>query len=132
MKVTVEKEVRRIVIDGQTDDVLQVLGEIHEIIHEVKKQEHERSQAKMWSEDIQWMHKTGEKFEEYNSDLNARIELAYRQRKPSVIFENRGEKYQIDFDAMTMEDAHSIVTEVRRIDLRKGTCSIRINSYNIT
>lgn len=132
VKVTVEKEVRRIVIDGQTDDVLQVLGEILEIIHEVKKQEDERNQAKMWSEDIQWMHKTGEKFEEYNSDLNARIELAYRQRKPSVIFENGGEKYQIDFDAMTMEDAHSIVTEVRRIDLRKGTCSIHINSYNIT
>ena len=129
VKVTVEKEVRRIVIDGQTDDVLQVMGDIHGIIHEVKRQEHERSQAEVLSQDIQWMHKTGEKFEKYDTDLNARIELAYYQRKQSVIFENGGEKYEIDFGTMTVKDAHSIVTEVRRIDLRKGTCSIHINSY---
>ena len=37
VEVTVEKQVERIVLDGQSEDILQVLGEIHEILHEVKK-----------------------------------------------------------------------------------------------
>ncbi len=121
VKVTVEQEVNRIVVDGQIDDILQVIVEIHEILHQVKKEEHERSHAEVLSEDIQWMYKSKGNFEEYDSSLNAQIELAYRQMIPSVIIERDGEQYQIDFDAMTQKDEHNIVTEVRRIDHRKGT-----------
>lgn len=118
VNITVEKAVNRIVVDGQSEDILQVVLEMHKILNEVQK---ERSHAEVLSEDIRWMHKFEGKFEEYDSNLNAQIELAYRQKKPSVIIEKGGKQYQIDFGAMTQEDELNNVIEVRRIDLRKGT-----------
>ena len=124
VKITVEKEVDRIVVHGQIDEILQVMVEIHKILHEVEKEEHERSRAEVLSEDIQWMYKSTEgKFEEYDNSLKAQIELAYRQTKQKVIIEKDGEPYLIDFGAMTQEDGYRKVTEVRRIDRRKGTCT---------
>ena len=52
-----EKQVKRIVLDGQSEDILQVVGEIHEILHEVKENEHERNHAEVLSKDVQWKYK---------------------------------------------------------------------------
>ncbi|KAL9974244.1 hypothetical protein ACROYT_G011259 [Oculina patagonica] len=117
VKITVEHE--HIVVDGQLDDIVQVISEIHEMLHEVEKEEHERSQAEVLSVDIQWMYKSKGKFEEYDSRLKAQIELAFRQKKQSVFIEKDGKQYLIDYRAMTQEDAYHNVTDVRRIDLRK-------------
>jgi len=121
IEVTVEKEVERIILNGQYEDILQVFGEIHEILHEVKRNEHERSHAEALSKDIQWKYKDGEKFENYESDINAQIELAYQQNKSSVIIMRDEEEYKISFHAMTEEDEDRNTNEVRRTDLRKGT-----------
>ena len=74
----------------------------------------------MMSKDIQWKYKTKGKFEDYESHLNAQIELAYHQKKSSVTVVRGEEKYKIVFADMTEEDEYSNITEVRRIDLRKG------------
>lgn len=121
VEVNVEKQVERIVLDGQADDVLQVFGEIHEILHEVKKNEHERSHAEMLSKDVQWKYRENETFEDYESEVNAQIELAYQQKKTKVMIMRDDEKHSIDFDAMTENDEDGNTNEVRRIDLRKGT-----------
>ena len=121
VEVAVEKEVERIVLDGQYEDILQVFGDIHEILHEVKKDEHERTQAEVLSKDIQWKYEDNGKFEDYEGDANARIELAYQQKRPSVKITIDEEEYKISFDDMTQEDEYSNVSEIRRVDLRKGT-----------
>ena len=121
VEVTVEKQVERIVLDGQSEDILQVVGEIHEILHEVKENEHERSHAEVLSKDVQWKYIKKGKFEDYESEANAKIELAYQQKKSYVSITCDGEEYKIRFDAMTEEDEEGYTTKVRRIDLRKGT-----------
>lgn len=121
VEVTVEKQVKRIVLDGQSEDILQVVGEIHEILHEVKKNEHERNHAEVLSKDVQWKYKDKGKFEDYESDVNAKIELAYQQKKLYVSILCGEKECMIRFHAMTEEDEDGNTTEVRRIDLRKGT-----------
>lgn len=62
-----------------------------------------------------------EEFKEYNSDLNAEIELAYRGKRPSIVFTRGEETVEISFGSMTEQDEYGNVTaEVRRLDRRKG------------
>ena len=120
VEVTVEIEVERILVDGQSDDILQVVGEVHAILHEVKKNEHERSHAEVLSKDVQWKYKFKGNFEDYGGDLNAQIEVAYQEKRSSVVVIQDEKRYEIKFDTMTEEDESNNITEVRRIDLRKG------------
>ena len=120
VKACVEKEIGRIVVRGQTGDILDVVGEIHKILHQVKADEHERERAEALSKDIQWMYKdvdTGT-FEDYEPQTNAKIEAAYDKKKPVVVIE--GGRYKIDFHSMTEKDIHGHggVTDVKRLDRR--------------
>lgn len=121
VQLTVEKEVERIVIDGQYEDVLQVFGEILELLHEVEKDKHERNHAEMLSKDIQWKYEEDGTFEDYNGNLNAQIELAFQRNKSKIVIQMDEENYTLKFDTMTMEDEEGIAIDVKRIDLRKGT-----------
>ena len=116
VKACVEKEVGRIVVRGQTGDILDVAGEIHKILHQVKEDEHERKQAESLSKDVQWMYKDRGTFVDYEPCVNAKIEAAYDQKKTRVIIE--GGRHEIDFNSMTEKDIDGGVTEVRRIDRR--------------
>ena len=120
VELKVEREVDRIVIDGQYEDVLQVFGEILELLHEVEKVKHERNHAEMLSKDIQWKYDDNGTFEDYEGDLNAQIELIFQKNKTCIAIQMDETDYRINFDTMTMEDEYGNVSEVKRIDLRKG------------
>ena len=133
VQLTVEKEVERIVIDGQYEDVLQVFGEILELLHEVEKDKHERNHAEMLSKDIQWKYEEDGTFEDYDGNLNAQIELAFQKNKSKIEIQMDEENYTVKFDTMTMEDEEGIATSVKRIDLRKGTmtaCALSVSLNN--
>lgn len=119
VKATVEKEVDRIEVCGQPEDILNVMGEILEIIHQINTDENERIRAEVLSKDIQWKYKIGDKFEEYDSHLNTQIELAYSQRKKSVVILQDRQRYNINFDKMTETDESGNSSEIKRVD-RKG------------
>ena len=53
VKASVESTVGRIVINGQTGDILDAVGEIHKLLDQVKEEE-ERKTAKAMSKLIQW------------------------------------------------------------------------------
>ena len=53
VKASVESTVGRIVINGQTGDILDAVGEIHKLLDQVKEEE-ERKIAKAMSKLIQW------------------------------------------------------------------------------
>ena len=135
VQLTVEKELERIVIDGQYGDVLQVFGEILELLHEVEKDKHERNRAEMLSKDIQeiqWKYEEDGTFEEYDGNLNAQIELAFQKNKSKIEIQMYEENYTVKFDTMTMEDERGIATDVKRIDLHKGTmtaCALSISEF---
>lgn len=121
VSVSVEEYVGRIVIRGQPSDILNVSSEIHTILHNLKEEEHERRRAEALSKDIRWMNHDGDKFVEYGSLINAKIEAAHCQKKPGVtITSEEEEDFQIDFSSMTMTDPRGVATSVQRIDLRKG------------
>lgn len=133
VQLTVEKEVERIVMDGRYEDVLQVFGEILELLHEVEKDKHERNHAEMLSKDIQWKHEEDGTFEDYDGNLNAQIELAFQKNKSKIEIQMDEENYTVKFDTMTMEDEGGVATEVKRIDLRKGTmtaCALSVSLNN--
>ena len=134
VQLTVEKEVERIVIDGQYEDVLQVFGEILELLHEVEKDKHERNHAEMLSKDIQWKYEEDGTFEDYDGNLNAQIELAFQKDKSKIEIQMDEENYTVKFDTMTMEDEGGMIaTNVKRIDLHKGTmtaCALSLSLNN--
>ena len=121
VSVTVEKAVGRILVRGQSGDILEVVGEIHKILHHLREEEHERKRAEALSKDIQWMYSDGTNFVHYGSHINAMIELAYHDNETAAtITSEEGDDFEIDFKSMTEKDAHGNTTKVQRVDLRKG------------
>lgn len=116
VQVDVKKEEGLIVVNGLSDDIRQVVTEIYEMLQGLEN----HYLAEMVSKGIQWKYETKGNFEEYESHLNAQIELAYHQKNSSVTVIRCEEKYKIVFKDMTEEDKDGNVSEVRRIDLRKG------------
>lgn len=120
VQATVEKEVDRIELRGQPEDILSVMGDVHELLDKIKTDEHERIRAEVVSKDIQWRYKIGDKFVEYEKHLNVEIELAYHQNRKTMTIHQDGEQYKISFVDMTEEDENGQRTEIKRIDSRKG------------
>lgn len=120
VEATVEKEADRIELRGQPEDILSVMGDIHELLDKIKTDEHERIRAEVVSKDIQWKYKIGDKLVEYDSETNAQIELAYHQKRKMTTIHQDGEQYKISFVNMTEEDENGQRTEIKRIDSRKG------------
>ena len=120
VEVTVEKEVDRIELRGQPEDILSVMGDIHELLDKIKTDEHERIRAQVVSKDIQWKYKIGDTFLEYESHLNAQIELGFHQKRKTMTILQDGEQYKISFVDMTEEDENGQRTDIKRIDSRKG------------
>ena len=135
-KVQIEKKVGRIEILGNSEDILAVIAQIHEILHEVKEDEHKRDRAEMLSKDVEWEYEDGTKFEKYPSEINAEIESAYLANKPEVQFfiGNQSElhTYTIDFAAMEeMDLQNGFATRVRRRDHRKGKITNRKSTFHL-
>ena len=120
VKVTVEREVDRIEVCGQPEDILNVYEEILEILHRIKVDENERIRAEGLSKDIQWKHRIGDRFEEYDSRVNTQIEVAFSHNKKSVIVIQDGEKYSKNFDDIIEQDESGNSTEIKGMDFRKG------------
>ena len=121
VSILVENAVGRIIVRGQSGDILNVSGEIYKILHQLTEEEHERKRAEAISKDIQWMYRDGSNFVHYGSHVNAKIEIAYDEKKPTVIItSDDGEDYEIDFKKMTKTDDYGNEIKVQRVDLRKG------------
>ena len=120
VEAIVEKEADRIELRGQPEDILSVMGDIHELLDKIKTEEHERIRAEVVSKDIQWKYKIGNTFVEYESHLNAQIEFAYHQKRKTIAIHQDGEQYKISFVDMTEEDENGQRTEIKRADSRKG------------
>lgn len=119
--VSVEKAVARIVVSGQSDDILDVVGEIHKILHQLQEEQHERKRAEALSKDIQWLYNDGSNFVPFENHVNAMIETAFDGKKSSVIITSEDEEdYEIDFNDMIMRGIRGNVIDVRRFDRRKG------------
>jgi len=128
----VEKEVERILVQGQSEDILNVVVEIHDMLHQLRKEELERKRAEALSKDIQWMYNDGTNFVPYERHINGEIEVAHHDGKKTVtITSEEGIYFLVDFSTMEEKDAYgTIITEVKRVD-RKSKIICRINN-NLT
>jgi len=118
VSVSVEKIAERIVVQGQSEDILNVVGEIHEMLHQLREEKHERKRAEALSKDVEWMYSDGTNFVPYESNLNARIELAHHDEKKAVIITSEeGDDFLVDFITMRAKDPNgTIIAEVKRVD----------------
>ena len=115
VKASIERTVGRIVINGQTDDILDAMGDIHKLLDQVKEEEEELKTAEALSKVTQWMFKNcdTDSFEPFDLLVNAKIEAAYNKNKPAVDIANG--TCRVDFKAMVMKEIQgSDVTEVQR------------------
>ena len=93
------------------------------MLSQIREEQHERKRAEALSKDIQWMYSDGSDLVQYESALNAKIELAYHDKKTAVTITSEGEDFEINFKTMQEKDTYGNTTEVQRIDLRKGNKS---------
>ncbi|XP_068692521.1 protein mono-ADP-ribosyltransferase PARP14-like isoform X2 [Montipora foliosa] len=116
VKATVEKEVGRIMVSGQTEDILNAIGEVHTLLDRVKEEEDKRKQAEVLSKVIQWRYQNGDTdaFEPFEPLVNAKIEAAYDKKKSGV--EIGDGHCRIDFKLMNMEIRGYGVTDVQRVN----------------
>ncbi|XP_022787787.1 poly [ADP-ribose] polymerase 14-like [Stylophora pistillata] len=114
VKAVVEKEFDRIELCGQIEDILIVTSEIHELLDQIKKDENERFRAEILSKNVQWKFKLGNRFLNYESDLNTKIEIAYQENKGTVTVVQEGELYEISFLAMKETSQNGQSTEIKR------------------
>ena len=128
VSVSVEKIVERIVVRGQSDDILYVVGEIHKMLYQLREEEHERKRADALSKDIQWIYSDGTNFVPYESQANAKIELAYHDEKDTVkLTSEEGDDYKVDFTTMQAKDAYgTIISQIKRVD-KKSKIIYQIN-----
>ena len=121
VSVSVEEMVGRVVVSGQPDDIVNVLGEIHKMLSQIREEQHERKRAEALSKDIQWMYRDGTDLVHYESHVNAKIELAYHDKKTAVIIPSEeGGVCEINFKTMQEKDQDGNITKVQRVDLSKG------------
>ena len=120
VKATLEKEVGRIVVSGQTDDILNAMGEVYTLLDHVKEEEDERKKAEVLSKVIQWMYKNGDTdaFENFEPLENAKIEAAFDKKKSGIEIADR--HCRIDFKLMNMEIRGYGVTDVQRVNHSKS------------
>lgn len=111
-----EKELDRIELCGQLEDILKVVSDIHDLLDEIKKDEHERFRAEVISKNVQWKYKLGDRFQNYESDLNTKIELAYQDNRRTVTIAQHGEPYEISFLAMTETASNGHSAEIKRVN----------------
>ena len=133
-EVQIEKKVGRIELLGNSEDILEVSVQIHEILDELKEDEHKRDRAEMLAKHAEWEYSNGGKFEKYPTEINAEIESAYLAKKREVKFSmaegSELHTYTIDFKANKETDhENGFVTDVRRRDHRKGKIISRKSTF---
>ncbi|XP_028392657.1 protein mono-ADP-ribosyltransferase PARP14-like [Dendronephthya gigantea] len=127
VRITVNKELNRILVAGHSDDVSKMNFEIMRILTGIRDAEKEKEKAalqdevaEMVSQGVQWysVDPTSDDLEEYDKHTNAMIEKAYSKQEKSVIFFD-DEKYEIVFKQMQETNlAKNETKKVIRKDLK--------------
>jgi O-acetyl-ADP-ribose deacetylase (regulator of RNase III)/phosphoribosyl-ATP pyrophosphohydrolase len=128
VKVTIDKDVNRIIVFGHGDDISKTFDQIHKILRGIGEEEKEKEKAALhadWAEvvsqAVQWFYfdPVNGDHEEYDKQTNAMIEKAYSKKEKSVIFFLGNENCEIVFDDMqeTNLDTNEVI-EVIRKDLK--------------
>jgi O-acetyl-ADP-ribose deacetylase (regulator of RNase III) len=109
VKVTIEKELNRIVVVGHSYDIFKTSGEIYKLLKRIGEQGKEKEKAALLadsaetiSQGVQWffIDRTCGDHYEYDKQTSAIIERAYIKKEKSVIFLVDDEQYEIVFDKM--------------------------------
>ena len=121
VSIVIEQRVSRIVVRGQTEDLLEVVTTISEIVSQSLVDEHARGFAELLSQSVQWYYMENGEMEPYPSDTNARIEQSFHNKDSSVSFTLEDENYKIVFKDMKETHLDSgDTTKVTRKEIGKG------------
>lgn len=120
VEVSVEKSVGRIIAHGQSDDLLEVVGEIHKILQHITEEEHKRKRAEALAKDIEWMFDDGNQMVAFDNEINMQIEIAHQDQKSIVTIESEDGDLKFNLKTMMMKDPYGDTSKIERVDLRKG------------
>ena len=125
IKVTIQKELNRIIVVGHGDDISKTFPEIFKLLKRIGEEEKEKERAawnadlaEMVSQGVQWfcVDPTSGDHEEYDKQTNVIVEKAYSKKEKSVIFFLDDEQCEIVFDKMeeTNLDTKETVKVIRK------------------
>ena len=109
VKVSIEKDLDRIVLVGHGEDVTKTFAQIHKILGRIGEAEKEKKYAALHadlaeivSQGVQWYYVVpgSADHEEYDKQTNVMIEKAYSKKEKSIIFLLEDGKCEIVFDKM--------------------------------
>ena len=109
VKVSIEKDLDRIVLVGHGEDIAKTFAQIHKILGRIREAEKEQKYAALHadlaeivSQGVQWYYVDpgSTDHEEYDKQTNVMIEKAYSKKEKSVIFLLGDEECEIVFDKM--------------------------------
>ena len=101
VKLEVEADVDRIVVQGQPAEVSGLVGKIWKEINERTKKIQEEEQAQLVSRNIEWSYEIHGSKMSFGRKANAKIEMASSKDEPRVQVFLRGKQFVIDLKAKT-------------------------------
>jgi len=101
VKLVVEADADRIVVQGQPTGVSVMVREICKEINDRTKKNQEEEQAQLVSSNIEWSYNIRGKKMVFDPRANAKIEIACSKSAPTVRVHLRGEQFVLDLKAKT-------------------------------
>ena len=87
-----------ITLEGLPKDVMDIHSEVSSVIQEQVEREHKQERAEQMSKTVQWyMVNASGKLEAFDKIANNEIELAYKAKRPSLLFTHENLKAEINF-----------------------------------
>ena len=113
-----QPETDTIRLEGLPKDVMDIYSEVSDAIQEQREREHREERAEQTSKTVQWyMVDVSGKLEPFEKMANNEIDLAYKSKKPSLLFTHENLKAEINFGNMEVTFLRNgRIKQVRRTD----------------
>ncbi|XP_055494687.1 protein mono-ADP-ribosyltransferase PARP14-like isoform X1 [Leucoraja erinacea] len=118
LRVEIQKD--NIVINGQTDEVLDFIVKFNSMVQSAKEQESRRQEEAQINAFVQWEFVHNGKFQQCEQSINCDLEKFFQDKKETARFRHNGETLTVNFKKMQVEDLKGNVTIIKRL-LEGGT-----------
>lgn len=113
LRVEIQKD--NIVINGQTDEVLDFIVKFNSMVQSAKEQESRRQEEAQINAFVQWEFVHNGKFQQCEQSINCDLEKFFQDKKETARFRHNGETLTVNFKKMQVEDLKGNVTIIKRL-----------------
>uniref|UniRef100_UPI00398F1251 protein mono-ADP-ribosyltransferase PARP14-like n=1 Tax=Pristiophorus japonicus TaxID=55135 RepID=UPI00398F1251 len=113
-QLKVEIHQKKIIIDGNTDDVLESILKLTPMLQIAKEREDRKQEEARMKTFVQWEFVNNEIFQSYDQSVNCDLEKAYQDKKKTLVCVKNGKTHTIIFEKMQEKDSQGNVVNINR------------------